>query len=157
LKKVDGATMHHGLEARAPFLDQELWEFACGLPVSMRLYRGELKAVLRALARRRIGFGVSARRKRGFRIPARRWLASHWSARAEDVFGNSVLARNGWIDRANALAELRRASQLGEASEELWNLFVVESWLQREAREQPEPTSYFHRRQESMAAQGGVC
>jgi asparagine synthase (glutamine-hydrolysing) len=28
MTKVDGATMFHSLEARSPFLDQDLWEFA---------------------------------------------------------------------------------------------------------------------------------
>jgi len=155
LKKVDGATMHYGLEARAPFLDQELWEFASALPVSLRLHRGELKAILRALARRRIGFGVSARRKRGFRIPAQRWLVSHWRERGEDTFSSSILAQTGWIDRANVIAELRRSAQLGRAGEELWNLFVLESWLQREHRDQ---ASYLRRQPEPpMAVQGGLC
>ncbi len=31
MTKVDGATMFHSLEARSPFLDQDLWEFAAGL------------------------------------------------------------------------------------------------------------------------------
>src|SRR6185503_18964015 len=31
MTKVDGATMFHSLEARSPFLDQDLWEFASGL------------------------------------------------------------------------------------------------------------------------------
>jgi asparagine synthase (glutamine-hydrolysing) len=157
LKKVDGATMHYGLEARAPFLDQELWEFACELPVNLRLHHGELKAILRALARRRIGISISARKKRGFRIPAQRWLVSHWRERGEDVFNNSILAQTGWIDRANVFAELRRSAQHGRAGEELWNLFVLESWLQRESRERPEPFSYSHRRQEAMTVQGGLC
>jgi asparagine synthetase B (glutamine-hydrolysing) len=52
LRKIDGATMHHGLEARAPLLDQQLWEFASALPVGVRLAGGRLKAPLRAIARR---------------------------------------------------------------------------------------------------------
>jgi asparagine synthase (glutamine-hydrolysing) len=157
LKKVDGATMHYGLEARAPFLDQELWEFAGALPVDLRLHRGELKAVLRALARRHLGWGISARKKRGFRIPAQRWLATHWSEHAHHILNNSVLAQYGWIDRANVLAELRGAVRLGRASEELWTVFVVEAWLQHEAREQHRPIGSLPRRHESLAAQGELC
>src|SRR5688500_5782782 len=43
LTKVDGATMYHALEARSPFLDQELWEFASSLPFNLRLNRGRSK------------------------------------------------------------------------------------------------------------------
>ncbi len=135
LKKVDASTMHHGIEARSPFLDQELWNFAAALPIDVRLLRGELKAILRALARRHLGFGISARRKRGFRIPAERWLASHWLARAEQAFGDSILAREGWIDARNALAELRGSALRGAAPAELWNIFVLESWLQHDRQQ----------------------
>lgn len=158
LKKVDGATMHYGLEARAPFLDQELWRFACSLPVKLRLHHGELKAILRALARRRIGIGVSARKKRGFSIPAHRWLIRQWRGRAEDVFNNSILARTGWIDRANVLAELRRSAQLGRTGDELWNLFVLETWLQRERGAAHDEAGYLPVRPEAMTVvQGGLC
>jgi asparagine synthase (glutamine-hydrolysing) len=37
LPKVDGATMHYALEARSPFLDQELWSYAASLPFPIRL------------------------------------------------------------------------------------------------------------------------
>jgi asparagine synthase (glutamine-hydrolysing) len=138
LKKVDGATMHHGIEARAPFLDQDLWNFAGVLPIDIRLRRGELKAILRALARRHLGFSIAARRKRGFRIPAERWLANHWLERAEQVFGESILAQKGWIDGRNALAELRASALRGTAPAELWNIFVLESWLQHDRRQRPD-------------------
>jgi asparagine synthase (glutamine-hydrolysing) len=130
LKKVDGATMHYGLEARSPFLDQELWNFGCALPVRLRLRHGELKAILRALARRHVGIGIAARKKRGFRIPAQRWLASRWLARAEQTLEDAMLVREGWIDARNTVAELRRSALGGAASEELWNIFVLESWMQ---------------------------
>jgi hypothetical protein len=93
-----------------------------------------LKAILRALARRRVGFTIAARRKRGFRIPAERWLAGHWSARAEQALSDSILGREGWIDQRNALAALRRAAG-GAAPAELWNIFVLESWLQHDRQQ----------------------
>ncbi|HKP12769.1 MAG TPA: asparagine synthase (glutamine-hydrolyzing), partial [Blastocatellia bacterium] len=43
LTKVDGATMHHSVEARSPFLDYKLWEFAAALPYDLRLKGGTLK------------------------------------------------------------------------------------------------------------------
>lgn len=157
LKKVDGATMHYGIEARAPFLDQDLWNFACALPESLRLRHGELKALLRALARRHIGIGVAARQKRGFRIPAHRWLASHWLERGEQAFSDSILARDGWIDGKNALAELRHSAQTGQASAELWNLFVVECWLQHECQSPRVPRRPWSWETSPRVFRGNVC
>ena len=132
MTKVDGATMHHALEARSPFLDQDLWEFAAALPFDVRLRRGQLKAVLRELARRRVSPRVAAGRKRGFGVPVQRWLAGRWRARAEELLRESVLEERGWIRAGAARAQLAEAARRGWAPNRLWYIFVLESWLRRE-------------------------
>ena len=61
-----------------------------------------------------------------------RWLARQWRGRARELFNDSILARTGWIDGKSVLTELDRAVDRGCAVEPLWNIFVLESWLQRE-------------------------
>jgi asparagine synthase (glutamine-hydrolyzing) len=135
LPKVDGATMYHSIEARSPFLDQKLWEFASALPFSLRLKGGNLKAILRELARRKIGERVASGRKRGFGIPVQRWLAGRWRSAVEDSFRDSLLEREGWLRSDAILVQLEKAAQQGWASNQLWYSFVLESWLRHE-REQ---------------------
>ena len=135
LPKLDGATMYHGLEARSPFLDQELWEFAASLPFGLRLHRGQLKAILRELARRKLGERVARGRKRGFGVPVQRWIAGPWRQAVEDALRDSILEKNGWIRVAPTLAQLASAAQTGWASNQLWYIFVLESWLRHEHRE----------------------
>ncbi|HKO96096.1 MAG TPA: asparagine synthase (glutamine-hydrolyzing) [Pyrinomonadaceae bacterium] len=132
LTKVDGATMHYGLEARSPFLDQDLWEFASSLPFSVRLRHGKSKAVLRELARRKIGERIATGSKRGFTIPVERWLTGRWRGRVEETFRNSLLEKEGWIRSAPALKWLGDAAQTGWAPKQLWYLYVLESWLKAE-------------------------
>jgi asparagine synthase (glutamine-hydrolysing) len=132
LTKVDGATMHFGLEARSPFFDQELWEFAAALPFPVRLRHGKLKAVLRELARRRIGERVAAGKKRGFTIPVERWLTGKWHARVADTLRDSILERDGWIQGGPTLKWLKESTLTGRAPKQLWYLFVLESWLRNE-------------------------
>jgi asparagine synthase (glutamine-hydrolysing) len=132
LPKVDGATMHYALEARSPFLDQKLWEYASALPHDLRLNRGALKAVLRELARRRIGERVARGRKRGFGIPAGRWMAGRWRARVEETLGDSILGREGWINADAALRKFAVEAGGGEASLQTWYLFVLETWMRHE-------------------------
>ncbi|MBD0327141.1 MAG: hypothetical protein ICV68_11960, partial [Pyrinomonadaceae bacterium] len=136
LTKVDGATMHYALEARSPFLDQDLWEFAAALPFDLRLHRGNLKALLRELARRRIGDRVARGRKRGFGVPVQRWITGRWRAQVEESLRESLLEREGWIRASAALEQLARADREGWASKQLWYIFVLESWLKAERREQ---------------------
>ena len=132
LTKVDGATMHFGLEARSPFLDRDLWEFAAALPFSTRLRHGRLKAVLRELARRKLGERVASGRKRGFTIPVERWLTGRWHAEVEATFRDSLLESEGWIRSGPALKWLEKSRQTGRAPKQLWYLFVLEAWLRNE-------------------------
>jgi asparagine synthase (glutamine-hydrolysing) len=130
LPKVDGGTMHYALEARSPFLDQQVWEYAAGLPVSVRLRNHQLKAVLRTIASRNIAPDIASLRKRGFTIPVQRWLTTRWRTRFEAAFDKPVLGDTGWVSTPEVRAGLQRAIDRGEeAPIQLWYLFVLENWL----------------------------
>jgi asparagine synthase (glutamine-hydrolysing) len=137
MTKVDGGTMYHALEGRAPFLDQELWNFAATLPYSIRLRGGQLKAILRELARRRVGERVASGSKRGFSIPVNRWLAGRWRRDFAEAMSNSLLAKEGWIRSGPVLEQHRRAVEKGWVSNQLWYLYVLETWFRRELRHDP--------------------
>jgi asparagine synthase (glutamine-hydrolysing) len=132
MTKVDGATMFHSLEARSPFLDQELWEFASSLSFELRLQGGQLKSVLRELARQKLGERVARGRKRGFTIPVQRWLVGRWRNALVDLLRASILDREGFIDARAVLDRLTAATQEGKAPNQLWYIFVLESWLRHE-------------------------
>jgi asparagine synthase (glutamine-hydrolysing) len=134
LTKVDGGAMHYALEARAPFLDQELWNYAHALPYEVRLHRGRLKAVLRELARRRLGERVASGKKRGFSIPVGRWLAGKWRGRYEELLRESAAAADGWIDKEAVRRYLDSSQQSAPLA--LWYIFVFENWMRsRRVRE----------------------
>ncbi len=132
LVKVDGATMRHSLEARSPFLDQELWEFASQLPFDLRLQNGISKAILRELARRRIGEEVASGVKRGFGVPVQRWITGRWRERVETVLRDSVLEKEGWIKSKPTLEQLEKASKNNWSPKQLWYIYVLENWLRQE-------------------------
>lgn len=138
MTKVDGATMFHSLEARAPFLDQDLWEFASSLSADVRLHGGRLKSLLRALAREKIGDRVASGRKRGFTIPVQRWLVGRWLPAITELMETSVLDREGWINSKAVLDRIAAAKKTGWAPNQLWYLFVLESWLRYERSFKPE-------------------
>ena len=132
LTKVDAGAMYHALEARSPFLDQELWAFAASLPFDIRLRGGQLKAVLREIARRRISPRVAAGRKRGFGVPVHRWMVGPWSETVEASLERSLPAREGFIDRRRAITEFRNAIAAGEAPNSLWRIYVLARWMERD-------------------------
>jgi asparagine synthase (glutamine-hydrolysing) len=129
--KIDGGTMHYALEARAPFLDQRIWEFAAALPAEVRFHGGNLKAVLREIVRRRVGPDVAFREKRGFTVPVERWLAERWSGMLDGLRRGTALERDGWIRRGSLEAPLRDALRRQWIPLQLWRLLVLDRWLEK--------------------------
>lgn len=74
LAKVDRMSMAHGLEARVPFLDYTLVEFAASLPADYKLRRGVGKYILRKSMEKRLPKNTLTRPKAGFNIPVAKWL-----------------------------------------------------------------------------------
>jgi len=136
LTKVDGATMYYSLEARSPFLDQAIWEFAAKLPPRIHFQGNRLKAVLREIARRAIGPDVAFRHKRGFTIPVERWLASRWSGRLLELKDRPLLVGEGWMKAGALSLAVDEAIARGELSRQLFHALVFENWL-RQHRAQP--------------------
>jgi len=132
LPKVDGGTMFYALEARSPFLDTELWEFAAKLPFGMRLHNGKSKAILREIVRRRIGEKLASGKKQGFIVPVQKWLAEHWKAHFVEILRDSILEKEGWINVKPALKLLENSIPKNWSPRQLWFIFVLESWLRFE-------------------------
>jgi len=143
MTKVDGGTMYHSLEARSPFLDHKLWEFAAPLPASIHFHDGKLKAVLREIVRRHVGPDVAFRQKQGFTIPVERWLATKWSSHLEDLKDGSLLAKQGWFQPRVLSAAIDEGLSGNSVPYQLWNLVVLEHWLRRQgtlaAQRAPQP------------------
>jgi asparagine synthase (glutamine-hydrolysing) len=111
--EVDRMSMAHSIEARVPFLDHELWEFAAGLPSRMLLNGSQPKGLLREAVRDLLPPEILARRKWGLAAPYSDWLRrprlSDW---AEEALSESALAEAGYFE-AEAVRRLRAEHQSG--------------------------------------------
>ena len=74
LAKVDRASMLHGLEARSPFLDIEVVDFARRLPHSVKLRGGVTKWILKKALEPLLPHSIIYRQKKGFGMPIGAWL-----------------------------------------------------------------------------------
>jgi len=137
MTKIDGASMYYGMEARSPFLDHGLWEFAMALPVEIRMHHWCLKAILREIAKRAIGLRFAFRPKKGFGIPVHQWMVGKWGQFAREVFQHSLAEEQGWISGNVARSWLDKSFVLGQAPNELWNVLVFDAWLTKEGRDLP--------------------
>lgn len=94
LTKVDRASMMVGLEVRAPFLDNDVVEFAQRLPSNLKLRRGTSKYLLKKAMTGILPDDLIHRRKKGFGIPLTTWLKD-WPIPDHGVAGcNSRFVRN---------------------------------------------------------------
>src|SRR6478736_2661622 len=74
LVKTDRASMAHSLEARVPFLDPAVTNFAAALPAKHRVHGLRKKVLLRKAVAPLVPKEIVRGKKRGFSIPAAAWL-----------------------------------------------------------------------------------
>lgn len=129
LVKVDIATMAHGLEGRAPFLDHELMEFAAALPTRLKVRGGEKKRLLRRLAARRLPSELLALPKKGFGVPIDHWFRAELREFTRDTLLDGRLARRGYF-HMRVVEQMIEAHASGRANWhlQLWNLLMLELW-----------------------------
>jgi asparagine synthase (glutamine-hydrolysing) len=99
LRVDDRNSMAHSVEARVPFLDHRLVEYALRLPSQERLWNGWNKVALRNAMRGRIPDSVVERRaKLGFPTAARRWLAGELLPSLRELILDGPVASSGWLE-----------------------------------------------------------
>lgn len=102
LVKVDRASMAHGLETRAPFLDHKLIELAVTRRASRHLRPGRGKRWLRSAFAGHLPPDTWKRRKQGFAVPVHQWFRGGLGERLEAA----LTYHDGFIDSREALALL---------------------------------------------------
>lgn len=129
LVKVDIASMANSLEARSPFLDHEVMEYAARLPVSMKLRGRESKFVLRSAFGDLLPQENVARRKMGFGVPVGDWFRGELKELLKDALLSKQGVSRGYFD-SNTVASMVNEHLAGgvDHSARLWNLLMLELW-----------------------------
>jgi asparagine synthase (glutamine-hydrolysing) len=129
MAKADRGGMLHGVEIRAPFLDQSVIEFAATLPVDERVHGLTTKAFLKRYARQYLPEPVITRRKRGLSVPLASWLREPLYGWAQARLAGAALAGAG-INTDVALELLaEHQARLTDHSRAIWTLIVLGEWL----------------------------
>lgn len=126
---TDRICMAHGLEARSPFMDHELAEFAMQLPAHMKVRGGSLRYIQRRLAARYLPPHMLNRAKQGF-SSALPYLLQHDYARLYDrCLQRSRLVADGVLDgtvvQGLVAEQVQRRADHGNR---LWLLLNAELW-----------------------------
>jgi asparagine synthase (glutamine-hydrolysing) len=141
LAKVDRMSMAHGLETRAPFLDHELAAWTLRLPERLAVGpRGELKALLRAAARRIFGSTIADRPKRGFSIPVHAWIRGPLADLVRELLAPRSVERLGVLEprRVSAVLDDHLSGRRNRGFE-IWGLAVLVAWHRMRVARRPDP------------------
>ena len=95
LVKVDIATMAVSLEARSPFLDHHVIEFAASLPQNLKLRRLTTKYLLKKVLRKLLPSENLNRRKMGFGVPIGHWFRGKMQPFLREVILSDKALRRG--------------------------------------------------------------
>lgn len=134
LEKVDKVSMWHSVEARVPFLDNNLVDLLMSLPSSVKIRGGVTKTLLRDIATEFLPEDVVKGRKQSFGTPMDIWLRTLLFDYAQAVFHAS---KQNWgdffdFDRILSLHREHTEGRVNHASL-LWRLVVLLVWLNRYA------------------------
>ena len=140
LVKTDRASMAHSLEARVPFLDPVVTNFALGLPTRHKVRGLRKKVLLRKAAAPLVPPELLRRRKRGFSIPAAAWLRGELEPFARETLSAEALRRQGFF-QPEAVSRLIDDHVAGreDLSRQLWGLLAFTLWHERHVEETPGP------------------
>ncbi|MGZ5474312.1 MAG: asparagine synthetase B family protein, partial [Thermoanaerobaculia bacterium] len=125
LVKVDRASMAVSLEAREPFLDHRVIEFAWSLPLSMKIRDDRGKWIARQLLRRYLPDALVDREKQGFGLPLAQWLRGPLREWSEDLLSNVSEP----FDVPHVRDLWRRHIAGANHEGELWTVLMYEAWL----------------------------
>jgi asparagine synthase (glutamine-hydrolysing) len=133
LAKVDRATMAFSLEARVPYLDQDLVRWCARLDPRLKVSdAGVAKALLKRLAESYLPREIVYRSKQGFTMPLDRWITNELRPEISVALGPTGLQRRGLI-RVPAIRRLCAEHFSGRKNHatRLWTLLVLERWFTR--------------------------
>lgn len=137
--KVDRSSMAVSLEARAPFLDHRVVEFAWSLPDEYKMSSGVTKRVLRELLSRHLPPSLTERPKQGFAIPIADWLRKELRPWAEQLLDENTLHEQGFLHPA-AVSQVWQQHLSGKRNWDnlLWSILSFQAWLSANLDHQPE-------------------
>lgn len=132
LPKVDRMTMAHSLEARSPFLDHEVVEFAARLPRRWKVRGRTTKRLLRETFRDLLPGSLATRQKMGFGLPLGEWMRGALGDAAEEMLLASD-ARTRSCFSSDVLRHLfdEHRKRRSDHGKRILSLVMLETWVRQ--------------------------
>jgi asparagine synthase (glutamine-hydrolysing) len=125
LTKIDRASMAHGLELRAPFLDVDFASFCISLPYRLKVSTREDKLILRQAFAAQWPAILRRRGKQGFGAPLQQWFHDPTFRELEQRCLQDPAAPIYGLLSYVGTKQILRAGNLMQR----WTLLVLATWL----------------------------
>jgi asparagine synthase (glutamine-hydrolysing) len=130
--KVDIASMAVSLEARSPFLDHHVIEFAASLPEGLKLRGLTTKYLLKRMLKRLLPAENLKRRKMGFGVPIGHWFRGEMQKFLREALLSEKALKRGFF-KPEAVTRMVEEHTRGahDHAHQLWTLLMLELWFER--------------------------
>ncbi len=130
LVKLDVATMSSGLEARSPFMDKDLVEFALSIPSKRKIQGLSSKSILRKLLKNYLPDEIINRPKKGFSLPVDQWIVNNREF-VNDIISTSYTDLDPFFKKEQISCLLdKHFNQKTNYGRQIWLILVFSMWLQ---------------------------
>ena len=131
IKRVDNMTMAWGLEARVPFMDHKLVEYALSIPPSLKMQK-QGKYPLKQIAKNLLPASIIERRKGYFPMPALKYVKGEFLDFMSDILSSHACISRGIFNKkyVNKVINHPENYITALAGSRLWHLALLEYWLQ---------------------------
>ncbi|MFJ1269132.1 N-acetylglutaminylglutamine amidotransferase [Legionella lytica] len=131
LSRVDNMSMSASLEARVPFLDEQLVQLAFSMPLKFKL-PNDGKYILKQLGRQLLPKEIVDRPKGYFPVPAIKHLQGKIASLMEEMLSPKTIENRG-IFNSHTVQALRKTNHFTPTGgSKLWQIALLEYWLQQQ-------------------------
>ena len=131
LTKVDLASMSFSVEARVPYLDHRMVEFALNLSPKLKYKNGVSKYLLKEILYQYVPKKYFDRPKQGFAIPLVKWLKNELGYLIDEYLSEKIINQYGIVNYkvVQQLIKDYRQNNVDYLYNKLWILIVLHKWL----------------------------
>jgi len=129
LMKVDKMSMAASIEARVPYLDHKLVEFAAAIPSRLKLNGFVSKYVLKKATSGILPESVIKRKKHGFNLPLDRWFRNELRDFVSDILFDPISMGRGYFEPKGVRWLIEEHSKgTNDYSRPIYVLLILELW-----------------------------
>lgn len=128
LTKVDRASMHSSLEARTPFLNNEIVEFGITIPNKIMHKNSINKYILKKILSSYLPEKLFSRPKMGFGVPLNYWLKNELKDWSNDLLSIENLNKNPFLESSSVKKIYFEFLKGKNNHNTIWSICIFQSW-----------------------------